>query len=66
MSKEKFKEIVQMKVKSKALEYLQQLQQKHSKSINLKYETLQLQDYLKPEGNMTIQMKAFIFEFSSR
>ena len=66
MSKEAFKELVKMKVKSKALQYLQELQQKHSKSINLKYETLQLQEYLKPEGNMSTQMKAFIFSARSR
>ena len=66
MSKVTFKELVKSKVKSKALEYLQKLQQKHSKSINLHFESLELQEYLKPEGNMTIQMKAFVFSLRSR
>ena len=48
------------------MEYLKQIQKTKSKSSNLKYETLKLQDYLKPGNNLTIQMKAFIFSARSR
>ena len=37
-----------------------------SKSSNLNYENLQLQEYLKPGNNLTIEMKAFIFNARSR
>ena len=66
VSKDEFKIQVKKIVKRKALEYLQNLQQTHSKAQPLKYAKLGLQDYLKPESDMTIREKAFTFAARSR
>ena len=66
ISKHEFKERIKTQVRSKALEYLKQIQRTKSKSSSMNYEILQLQDYLKPGNNLTIQMKAFIFNARSR
>ena len=54
------------KVKKKALEYLSDLQKTHSKSINLTYDKITLQDYLKPNNSLSIKEKCFIFSARSR
>ena len=67
ISKDAFKEIVKKKVKKGALEYLQNLQQTHSKAKNLVYDELDLQLYLKSGTNkMTINEKSFTFALRSR
>ena len=66
VSKDEFKSQVKKIVKRKALEYLQNLQQTHSKAQPLKYAKLGLQDYLKPESDMTIREKTFTFAARSR
>ena len=65
-SKSVFKQLVKERVKSKAFQYLVNLQQTHSKSRDIKYTDFQLQDYLKPTNNMTIKEKSFIFSVRSR
>ena len=65
-SKSSFKKLVKEKVRIKAFHYLTQLQSTHSKSKDLKYSELELQDYLKPDNNMTIKEKTFIFAARSR
>ena len=56
-----FKQLVKQKVKTKALQFLNTLQEGHSKSKELKYPELQLQSYLRPGNSLTIKEKAFIF-----
>ena len=53
-------------VRRKAFEYLQNLQQTHSKAMPLKYAELSLQDYLKPDSDMTMREKTFTFAARSR
>ena len=53
-------------MKNKALEYLHNLQQTHSKAKPLSYVKLCLQDYLKPDSGMTMREKTFTFAARSR
>ena len=57
-----FKNIVKKQIKIKALEYLQQCQQSHSKSKHVIYHKLEMDEYLKSGNNLTIQEKQFIFK----
>ena len=66
LSKTKFKMIVKDKTNITALQHLIKLQGEHSKSQNIKYQSLQLQDYLKAGSNLTIQEKIFIFAARTR
>ena len=65
-SKTCFKNMVKEKVKIKALSYLRNLQEDHSKSKDLLYHEIKLQDYLKNDNNLTIKQKCFIFAARSR
>ena len=66
-SKEGFKKLVKEKVNEAALDYLKSLQKTHSKSKNLKYSELCLQQYLKSKtSKMTIMEKSFAFAARSR
>ena len=66
--KEEFKRIVKNAVKERSLEYLQKLQEKHSKARDISYESLELQPYLRTscEASMTITQKQFLFAARSR
>ena len=64
ISKDAFKKMVKEKVKKKALFFLKDLQQTHSKSKNLDYKDLELQNYL--ESDLSIKEKSFIFLARSR
>ena len=66
LSKTKFKMMVKDRTKATALQYLIKLQGQHSKSQNIEYQNLHLQDYLKSGSNLTIQEKAFIFAARTR
>ena len=66
MSEKSFKKLVKSKVKVATFEFLIKIQATKSKSRNIKYNTLELQNYLKPGDFMTIQEKSFIFEVRSR
>ena len=46
MKKQQFKKIVLTHVRTAALNYLKQLQEKHSKLDGIKYDKLELQNYL--------------------
>ena len=46
LTKQKFKDIVKAKVRNAALQYLNQLKQSHSKMDQLKYDKLEVQQYL--------------------
>ena len=66
-SKNAFKNIVKEALQKKSLEYLQSLQQMHSKSKNLKYSSIALQPYLAPSDlKLSIQEKQFLFSARSR
>ena len=57
-----FKTIVRKQIRLKALAYLQQCQLSHSKSRQVTYKKLEMEEYLKPANNLTIQEKQFIFK----
>ena len=57
-----FKTIVKKQIRLKALAYLQQNQLSHSKSKQVTYKKLEMEEYLKPGNNLTIQEKQFIFK----
>ena len=65
-SKDSFQTLVKNKVKTAAFTYLTKLQTTHSKSKQNQYNCLELQTYLKPGNNMTIQEKCFAFQARSR
>ena len=65
-TKDAFKKYVKTKVKEKAFKYLKDLQNSHSKSQNIQYKEVKLQEYLKPASSMTIKEKSFIFMARSR
>ena len=67
-AKSELKRTTKEKLKTAALKYLLSVKENHSKSKDLKYENLQLQEYLKPnfEISLTIQEKQFIFTARSR
>ena len=48
-------------VRQKASIYLNELKQSYSKATDLYYSELELQPYLKPESNISIHEKCFIF-----
>ena len=61
-----FKNIVKEKVKIAAFKFLTKLQETHSKSNNIKYQKLELQECLKSSNKMTIKEKTFIIGARSR
>ena len=65
-TKDMFKSIVKEKVKIAAFKFLTKLQETHSKSSNIKYQKLEIQEYLKSSNKMTIKEKTFIFGARSR
>ena len=67
MTKAKFKIILNKAVKSKALEELNKIKQKHSKGKELKYSYLEMQKYLRPSQiNITYEDAITIFRIRSR
>ena len=60
-SKVKFKNLVKEKVRQIAFQYLMQIKQSHTKAKDLDYHQLALQEYLKPEDDLSINEKRFIF-----
>ena len=45
-SKQKFKQLVKVKVRNAAFKYLKELQEKHSKMQSIRYTTMKMQEYL--------------------
>ena len=66
VSKDTFMHIVKEHVKEAAFKYLTKIQSTHTKAENIKFKTLELQDYLKSESDMTINEKSFAFAARSR
>ena len=65
-TKDSFKNLIKSKVKAAAFTYLRNIQATKSKSKNIEYKCLELQNYLKPGNNMTLQEKCFAFQARSR
>ena len=65
-SKINFKTMVKEKVKIKAFQYLLEIKDSHSKTSNLVYSALRLQDYLMPFSLLSIKEKSFIFSARCR
>ena len=57
-----FKNIVKKQIRSTAFKYLQQCQQTHSKSKHVLYNKFEMEEYLRPGSDLTIQEKQFIFK----
>ena len=66
MSGNTLKNKLKLAVTDKALEYLREVQQKHSKSKNIQYSELKLQEYLRSHRSGTINEKARLFQIRSR
>ena len=60
-SKAVFKTLIKNKIKTKAFNDLVEVQQTHSKSVNVNYSEFKLQEYLSPNNEMTIKQKSFLF-----
>ena len=65
-SKNNFKTLVKEKVRIKAFQYLLEIKDSHSKTSNLVYSALRLQDYLMPFSLLSIKEKSFIFSARCR
>ena len=65
MSKYTFKNMVKKKVLEKALEFLLEMKERHSKMKNLNYTSIEMQQYLKEKDISTSQAKT-IFRFRTR
>ena len=67
MSKKKFKNIIKKKIYDKAFQYLIDRKSLHSKVSHIKYNSLQLQDYLKPgNSDISISEMKYIFHLKTR
>ena len=57
----RFKRIVKQKSEIAGFNYLKEQQQKCEKGSRIKYESLELQDYLNPSSNILIENQRFLF-----
>ena len=64
MKETEFKKYVKTKIEETALKYLKSQIKRKGKEI--KYKTLELQDYLRPEANLNIKEKKSIFKIRTR
>ena len=61
MDKNAFKRLVKEKCTKTALEYLLEKQSRGSKGDGIKYEVLQMADYLMPQSNMSLKDQRELF-----
>ena len=61
ISKDRFKRIVRQKAKIAGLKYLHELQKKCGKGSRIQYNSLELQDYLSPSSNISLENQRFLF-----
>ena len=66
LSKVNFKKMLKENVRIKSFQYLLNIKESHSKTINLEYSALSLQNYLKPFSLLSIKEKSFIFSARCR
>ena len=62
----KFKQLVEEKSLSGSIKYLKMKQSKGEKDANIKYETLELQDYLNPYSNLSLKEQQHIFSLRTQ
>ena len=60
-----FKNIVKKGSEEAAIQYLKKLQVKGTKGVKIKYDSLDIQDYLKPCANITIEEQRYLFSLRS-
>ena len=65
-SKHKFKKYLEERIKKETFKYLINKKEKHSKTSDLSYETLEVQKYLKTDNNLTNDEKYFLFKLRTR
>ena len=65
MNKNKFKKYVKGKVKSRALKYLNQIKEKHSKVKDIKYNKLEIQQYM-TDSRFTSNNIELLFKLRTR
>ena len=63
MSKYKFKRILKEKLKEKSYKFLMNKKETHSKTENLIYEKLELQNYLKSDSKLSNEEKQSLFKY---
>ena len=61
MTKSVFKKLVKQKCSEAAFEYLKKKQSNGSKGAEIKYESLQMADYLLPQANLSLEDQREIF-----
>ena len=66
LSKYKFKQILNDKIKELSFKYLIKKKESHSKTENLNYNNLEVQSYLKSDSNLNNDEKQLLFKFRTR
>ena len=66
LSKFKFKQILDDKIKEQAFKYLMNKKEMHSKTENLSYKKLEIQNYLKSDCTLNNDEKQMLFKFRTR
>ena len=66
LSKNNFKNFVDKKIEARALNYLIEIKNKHSKVKHIKYTSLKLQNYLRSTEHVNMDIPKFIFHARSR
>ena len=65
-SKHKFKKYLEERIKKETYKYLIKKKEKHSKTNDLSYDKLEVQNYLKTDNNLTNDEKYFLFKLRTR
>ena len=65
-TKNKFKKYLEERIKIEVFKYLMNKKEKHSKTNDLNYDTLKVQNYMKTDNNLTNDEKYFLFKLRTR
>ena len=66
LSIESYRKFLFKKLEDRVLNYLNGIKSKHSKVMNIKHDTLKLQNYLLPDNQKDVQLSKFIFHAKTR
>ena len=66
LSKYKFKQILNEKIKEHSFKFLIKKKESHSKTENLIYDKLEIQSYLKSDSKLSNEQKQLLFKFRTR
>ena len=66
LSTARFKKFLDVQIKARVLEYLNEVKAKHSKVMHIKHDELKIQKYLLSENQVNVQQSKFIFHARSR